>query len=215
MLKLDPTRIWQNYLGLRLAMADESATIRWIVRDKLHRHNRARVVAPAGFQIDESERQTLIATAGHALHRRLEKRFVDTLLVIGRGGESKFQMHIGCDVPHPVASSIDCITDPVITPVQDLASLSQSGYLCHVSGRDVLLHRIDVTPAVGGNESPRLKWVMHLLNTRAKMTTATLRFCRGVSSAVDVENDREIPIGESIKIPLESHGSRRIRIEFE
>ena len=207
---------WRNYIAMRVAMPDSSATIRWGVRDKWHRCTARRVAAATGYLIDDIDRQTLLSTAGHAFHRRVGDRYIDTLLAIGRNRTARFNFNVVCDPPHAMAAATAAVTPPTIVPIEDHASLPESGYLCHVSGRDVVINHVEV------NRDDRLTLQIELLATRAKSTTATLRFCRDIAVAMTggtaggTAAPQSLPHeGDTIKVPLSGHGRRTIEVTFQ
>ncbi|TWU31015.1 hypothetical protein [Novipirellula artificiosorum] len=171
---------WQHYLAARSAVAADAVIPKLIVRDKLHKATSRRMVAPLGVVLDEAERQTLIATAGRAYHRRVGDRFFDTLLCVRGETRNEFTLHYGFEVPDPVGAARSVLVDPIVTPVEPVDLQAARGWLIHVAPAEVLVADVKVA----ADDSGRLFAVVRLIQTRSRGCTASLRFCRSVEHAV-------------------------------
>lgn len=200
---------WKNYVALRVAMPDQSASVRYGVRDKWHLASTRRVTAPYGYLVNDVDRHTLVATGGHGLHRRVGDRFIDTLLMVGKNRTASFEFSIVCDPPHPMASAIESITPPIELPILTHQSLPNSGYLCHLSGRDVLIRNIHVARQPDG-----LRWRVDVVATRAKSSTATLHFCRELKSVRTAAGAVIEHQSDTVTVPLAGHQQESLVIDF-
>ena len=111
---------WRDYFAARAAVASESCICRTLLRDRVHRGKTRRLVAPLGVVIDEAERQTLVAADGRAFHRRVDDRFLDTLLQVAGETETTFTLYYGFDLPHPVVDARALIAPPIEADGVDL-----------------------------------------------------------------------------------------------
>jgi hypothetical protein len=214
----------EDYLALRIAMPDSSASLRWIIRDKLHRMEKRRVLAPAGYLIDQGSNEVLVATGGDALHRRVGDRFVDTILVAGFGSKHSFEYRFGFDCPDPVAMALDAVSLPIAVMIQPSQALPDIGYLCHVTGKDVIVLSLDVNRQTDG---PLVEVTMRLLQTRAQSSKASLRFCHDIVSAdwisatnVDQaskssDSSTALPIeNDAVIVKLGPHGIATVKVKL-
>lgn len=175
---------WKDYIAARVAISSDTGTTRAIVRDKLHRTSGRRLVAPLGIVTDETERQTLIASAGLAYHRRVEDRFVDTLLLVAGETSQHFDLHYGFDVTQPIEVAKSLIAPAVVLGIGNTANTTTSGWpsrgwLLHTSPKDVSVISIQSFQ----RSDSKLAIVLRLIRTRSTGGNTTLRFCRNVLRA--------------------------------
>lgn len=207
----------QNDVAIRIAMPDESSSCRWIVRDKLHRINRRRVIAPAGYVIDQGGKEILVATGGDPVHRRVGERFIDTVLIPAGATEHEFAYLLGLDCPNPVATALDGAIPPLEIPIEPHDSLPEIGYLAHTQTKDAIVLDTAVE-RLGGAE---LVVTTRLLQTRAQAGKATLRFCHDVVSAIrvataDHEEDETLTIeNDAVSLKLPPHGTTTVRVTLK
>ncbi|TWU21040.1 hypothetical protein Pla52o_40720 [Novipirellula galeiformis] len=171
---------WQHYFAARSAVASEAVSYRVIMRDKMHRTSSRRIVAPLGILMDESERHTLVASAGLAYHRRVEDRFLDTLLQVQGETQHEFSLHYGFDVPSPLLAARSVLSVPTELSVQRVESAASRGWLIHAAPNTILVADVQCVQDSQG----RLLGIVRLVQTRSQPCNATVRFCRGVSQAV-------------------------------
>jgi alpha-mannosidase len=196
---------WKNYIAARVAVPEESSVCGALIRDKVHRSRGRRIVAPLGLVVDEGERQTLITSDGYPLHRRVGKRFYDTLLMVRGQSNHSFNLRYGFDVAQPVATAWSGLAaarqlafrvNPGVNP-----QANSSGWFAHVGPREVLIsdmqfhqlepHQEFSSPQhVSGNEGVAEEYSdqtigleIELIATRGKSCTASLRFFRQPVSA--------------------------------
>lgn len=187
---------WTNYVGLRVAVSSEAAILRAIVRDKVHRSRSRRIVSPLGLIVDESERQTLIASSGFAFHRRPSDRFVDTLVACQ--GETNHAVNIsyGFDVPSPVSSSKAIAAGgATVVPIEGTGSIPPRGWILHAAPADTTINSLTVKRRADGLLAAKVR----VIQTRAKSANASLRFFRDVQFATILTKDDENTWNQPIK----------------
>ncbi|QDT11286.1 hypothetical protein [Planctomycetes bacterium K23_9] len=189
---------WDSYLAARVAVASESAIGRVIVRDKLHRARGRRLVAPLGVVLDESERQTLIASHGNAFHRRIGDRFVDTLLSVKGETAHDIRLSYGFDCPNPVGHAKALISPPTVVDIAANAQLPPRGWITHVTPSSAMISEMQVHRRDDG----RLAATVRIIQTRSQSATGTVRFCRDVAFANKLTTGDTDEINQ--KIPLEN-----------
>ena len=178
---------WLNYLGLRMAVASESAICRTIVRDKLHRARSRRLVSPLGLVIDEAERQTLVCGHGLPFHRRFGERFLDTLVLVQGESRRTFSMHYGIDVPSPVAACRAKLSPPMVLPLVKGSQGPLIGWVAHVAPKDILLSAVSVHSRQDG----RFAAVVRVIQTQAQTAKVKLRFCRDIVAVALLDDSLE------------------------
>ena len=188
---------WENYFAARGAVASESGIARVIVRDKLHRGRSRRLVAPLGLVMDEAERQTLIGAAGFAFHRRVEDRFVDTLLAVKGETNESFRLHYGFDVPHPVQSAESLICDFAPLPIIPSSQIPPQGWITHVSPGETMLNSLNVFRRNDG----LLAATVRVIQTRSKSASVSVRFCRDVLFATNLVTGDDAEMNQAIPKP--------------
>ena len=185
---------WENYYALRVAVADESCICRALLRDKVHRPGSRRVVSPLGVLLDESERQTLICSHGSAFHRRVGNRFVDTLIAIPKDTNANIHVNYGMDFPNPVNAARELLCGPEQITVADSENAPETGWLMHLSPRDLLVSELKMARCNDG----RLMALVKLIQTRAQQCKAKVRFLRDVECAYIVTGAEDSRLQEII-----------------
>ena len=175
---------WKNYVAARVAVQDESSICRPMVRDKVHRSQGRRMLAPLGLVIDEAQRQTLITSDGYPLHKAVGKSFYDTLLMVRGQGSAQFNLRYGFDVPQPVAEAWSGLAPAKELPVSANPYAVASSWFIHVGPREVLIGDM----AVHHLADEKLGIELELIATRGKASTAKLQFYRDPSSAYRVSS---------------------------
>ncbi len=190
---------WKNYIATRVAFSEDTGTTRAILRDKLHRTSSRRIVAPLGLVIEEAERQTLIASSGLAFHRRVQDRFIDTLVMVAGESVHRFSLQYGFDVSQPLEIAKSVIAPPVVLPIESDSKISPRGWLLHVAPKDTSL--IDVATRL--RNDGRLAARVRLVRTRSTGGTTTIRFCRNlrwVTTLLPEDGNMHKATGESDQI---------------
>lgn len=178
---------WMNYFAIRTAVAGEASIVRSLVRDKVHTCSAKRLVAPLGILIDEAEKQTLVASHGLPLHRKVGDRFLDTLINLSADSNSiDFCVTYVLDCADPVAIARSCISPPQVISVatdkgagKSSAGKTEQAWLVHVSAADVLITEMSTQRRSDGLLATR----MQLVQTRPKSAKTKLQFCAHAHAA--------------------------------
>ncbi|MCG8648477.1 MAG: hypothetical protein MI861_01510 [Pirellulales bacterium] len=191
---------WQDYLAARVAVANESAIARLLIRDKLHRGRSRRLVCPLGVVLDEAERLTLVAAGGAPYFARVGDRFLDVLLAVKGEASAQFHLNFGFDVNYPVAHSKALIAPPIQIPVAAAPGAAALGWLVHTAPKDLNLTGLEVARRDDG----QLAAVIRVVQTRSKSCHATLRFLREIKHAMLIESFEE----NAVNLPLDEPDQR-------
>ncbi|TWT76246.1 hypothetical protein CA13_67380 [Planctomycetes bacterium CA13] len=200
---------WRNYFALRCAVATDAVIPKLIVRDKIHKANSRRLVAPLGILLDESDRQTLIASSGMAYHRRVEDRFFDTLLCAKGESKQDFTIHYGFEVADPVSTARSVMADPLTMAVEPVDVDASRGWLIHASPKEVFVADMKT---VTDNQGQLLA-IVRLIQTRSRGCNAALQFCRGVAQAARLTRGSHLPTEELLRSFASEAGSNQLTIE--
>ena len=227
---------WMRGIAARVAVASDATNFRGLVRDKLHRCSARKWVAPLGVLIEEAERETLVASAGFAYHRRVGDRFLDTLLAVRGEQEVAFAFAYGFDVRNPVAVARGWIAPPDIVPLASPESVEVArgsgggasvggdrhagdprfpgddglpavqGWIVHASPAGLLVPSLRVRRRRDG----KLAAVVRVVQTRNQGGKVSLRFCRDIEFAVRWDGQPETweADADSAGQPMESSGDR-------
>lgn len=199
---------WQHYFAARCAVANEAVSYRMILRDKMHRTSSRRIVAPLGVLLDESDRHTLVASAGLAYHRRVEDRFLDTLLQVQGETQRQFTMHYGFDLPSPVLAARSVVSEPLQAAVETVSPDASRGWLIHAAPNTVLVADVECSQDREG----KFFAVVRLIQSQSQTCNTTVRFCRNVTAAVRLDNRKPYD-ADALAIRLQEH-SESPRVEF-
>jgi alpha-mannosidase len=190
--------VWKNYFAVRTAVAGEAAIVRALVRDKVHSCTAKRMVAPLGVLIDEAEKQTLVASHGLPLHRKVGDRFLDTLVSLPASSDGgpegvSFEITYALDCPQPVAVARACLSPPSLIPItvaedpgEPQVATTAQAWLVHVSAPDVLITEMWTSRRRGDG---KLATRMQLVQTRPKSTRVKLQFCVFAEAAFVADRD--------------------------
>lgn len=219
---------WRHYFAARAAVASDASIGRVMLRDKIHRGNGRRLVAPLGLVIDESDRQTLVAGHGRAFHRKVDARFYDTLLCVRGQANPNVSLRYGFDVPTPVATAKSLVAAPVQLVVTPLGRSSPDvGWMIHASPKEVAIVSMDIQISSSGQVGAMVR----IVQTRPKACKATLRFFRDVASAKLVAGKMDEAIrwqpptetessgvkvnGDAVTVSLASHAVIDVWVVFQ
>ena len=207
---------WKSSASLRIAVADATPIVRSIHSERLQRTSARHFSSSLGFVVDEAdERTTLVASDRPTLHRRFKDRFVDTLIAnpTATGPSNTDDWHcfeFGFDVPNGVsaAKSLASQRSESHTAVPILAlkatGVPQQGWLMHVSPMSMEAQVVGVSRLGESNSSDSparesqdkalsttsglLAIQFRVIQSAARATKASLRFCRPVHAAFEVSS---------------------------
>ena len=174
---------WNCYYCLRYAWDNESASVYRTVNDVRQRASGSRLEAPQYVEV-ESEKNTALLTGGLPFHRRVGRRFLDTILVVSGETNRRFQFGIGLDLPQPVHSARQFGTEPVV--VNEIASPpvgQTSSSLLHVDARNVLVTRWETL----FQDGQMVGYKARLMESAGRPVRVRLTSCRAVTAAAQLK----------------------------
>lgn len=207
---------WKSLASLRIAVADATPVIRSINSERLQRTSARHFSSSLGFVVDEAdERTTLVASDRPTLHRRLEDRFVDTLITSPKAKDPSnvddwHRFEFGFDVPNGVSAAKSLANRrseshagvPITTP--KATGVPQQGWLVHVSPMSLEAQVVGVSRVDGSTPSdapaiePKTKVAnadagllaihFRIIQSAARATKSSLRFCRPVHAVFEISS---------------------------
>jgi len=133
--KADP---WNSYYCARFAWGDESAELFRTQHQTRQPCTEKRFESSHYIDIATEKASTTILTGGLTFHRRHEHRMLDTLLVSRGESQRTFQLGIGVDLAHPLHEAIGLLSLPIVVPKVPAPSSGSTGWLMHLSARNVI-----------------------------------------------------------------------------
>ena len=201
--KADP---WNSYYCARLAWADEGAELFRTQHLTRQPSSEKRIESSHYLEIEAEKHRTAILTGGLTFHRRHEHRMLDMLLVSRGERRRKFRFGIGVDLAHPLHEALGLLVPPVVVPGAAAPSSGNSGWLMHISSRNVIATSWQPLVEEGRIAGFRVR----LLETEGRAASFSLAAFRGLKSAQSVDflgqPLSDLPIEEGkIKLETASH----------
>lgn len=173
---------WNSYYCCRFAWSNELAEVFRTVHESRHLASEKRIESPLYIDVADEKTNTTILTGGLPFHRRHEQRMLDTLL-ISRGETARtFHLGIGVDLVHPLHEALGLLTPPVIVPNVPQPSSGTSGWLLHLSQRNVVT--TSLLPLVENGQVTGFR--ARLLETAGRPANLVLTAFRSLATAATV-----------------------------
>ncbi|MEX2176179.1 MAG: hypothetical protein WD872_17590 [Pirellulaceae bacterium] len=201
--KADP---WNSYYCCRFAWADEGAELFRTLNQTRQSVTEKKFESPHYVQLEGEKHSTTILTGGLAFHRRHEDRMLDTLLVTRGERQRRFRLGIGVDLAHPLHEAIGLLTPPVVVTRASAPASGSSGWLFHLSSRNVVATHWAPLEEAGAVVGFRVR----LLETAGRPVSLALSAFRAVQSAHTVDfadnllAEQKVEEGK-IKLDLAAH----------
>jgi alpha-mannosidase len=135
-LRSDP---WNSYIAARFAWSDPAAVMYRGVHLARQQTVARRIEAPEYLEIEGDSGTTTLLTGGHAYHRRVGDRTLDSLLVVRGETARQFDMGIGLDVAHPHVAALELLSPPLLLQEDGRPpTAAETGWLFHLDTRSVV-----------------------------------------------------------------------------
>jgi len=129
---------WNSYYCLRYAWGDEAANLTRGMQGTAHGASSKRLVAPEYIEI-ESEKKTTLLTGGLPYHRRVGRRFLDSILVVSGETCRSFQVGIGVDLDQSQIAAQQFQQSPMVAvDSKGEPSGHNSSSLLHLGARNLV-----------------------------------------------------------------------------
>ena len=197
---------WNSYYCCRFAWSDELAEIFRTVNETRQPAGEKRFEAPHYFELSSDTSSTTILTGGLAFHRRHEDRMLDTLLIARGERQRKFHLGVGVDLAHPLHEALGILTPPVVVHDVPQPSSGATGWLLHLSSRNVIATSLKALDEGGRIVGFRAR----LLETAGRPANLAISAFKPVRSAATVDflgkTLAELTIDDGkIKLDLAAH----------
>jgi alpha-mannosidase len=174
---------WNSYYCCRFAWPNELAEMLRTVNETRQPVGEKRFESPHYVEFADEKTSTTILCGGLMFHRRHEERMLDTLLIARGERQRSFHLGIGIDLAHPMHEAIGILTPPLVMQDIPQPSSGASGWLLHLSSRNVIatsLRPLEENGKLVGFQA-------RLLETAARPANLTISAFRPVQSATTVD----------------------------
>jgi alpha-mannosidase len=177
---------WRSAYVLRFAWPTDSAIVRVVEAGARESVGSGSVVSPEMIEIDETDYRTQILTSGLAFHRRVESRFLETILAVNGQAEVTHRFGIAVDLPYPqhtASQFMDCFYDVPLMLTKPVADTS--GWIYNV---DVKNARLDLESPLLNAHGKLVGQRLRVVETDGKVANAKIRLPREALEAYRVDN---------------------------
>jgi alpha-mannosidase len=178
--KADP---WNSYYCARFAWPNEGAELSRPLHMTRTEVAEKKFESPHYVEIADEKTSTTILTGGLAFHRRQEGHMLDTLLISRGERTRKFRLGIGVDLQHPLHEAIGLLAPQVVVPNVPAPASGSSGWLMHLSSRNVVA--TSWLPAE--EEGNIVGFRVRLLETAGRPVSLALSAFRAIKSAATAD----------------------------
>jgi len=216
-LQLPPAIDLKHYLCWRTAWANISGIV------SLWQHG-TRTVMPTGWsycpsllEIDEADHREYLLPNGISRHRRLDDRFLDSLLPI-ENGAGEFWFGIGLDLPRPRQTCIDHFAKPF--SIENRSAALQAGpsaWFVQCTPPHIF---VELVASLGQPGEPTQGMRIRLQDHAGQPTVASVDLFRKPRKASTIDTVgkewTELVIeDQKVKVPLKAHESAMVDILWE
>ena len=182
-LDADP---WQSAYVLRFAWPTEAAILRVFPSGSRESFAGTTAISPLLVEVDEAEYRTHLLTGGLAFHRRIESRFMETLIAVQGQTEVTQRFGIAVDLPYPqqaAAQFIDHAYEVELTSSKAISN--KSSWLFNVYVKNA---RLDLECPLLDSQGKLIGQRIRLTETDGKLANAKIRCLRDAHEAYRVDN---------------------------
>ncbi len=175
---------WKSAYVLRFAWPTEAAILRSFASGVREPWAGGGTIAPQLIEIDEAEYRTYLLTAGLAFHRRIDGRFLETLVAVQGQSEVVHRFGIAVDLPYPQQTAAQFMDREFDVPLLAGPSLEcRSSWLFSVDAKNA---KLDLECPLVSSEG-LLGQRLRLAETEGKAVNAVIRSSRDVLEAYRVD----------------------------
>lgn len=177
---------WRSAYVLRFAWPTESAILRSFANGVRENWAGGVTIAPQLIEIDETDYRTHLLTAGLEFHRRVEGRFLETLIAVQGQTEVRHRFGIAVDLPYPLQTAGQFMDGGFEVPLTSSAALqNRSSWLFSVDAKNT---KLDLECPLVNDEGEMVGQRCRIAETENRSSNAVIRCSRDVSEAYRVDN---------------------------
>ena len=177
---------WKSAYVMRFAWPTEAAIVRNFAAGTRDTWSSGVAVAPQLIEIDEAEYRTYLLTGGLAFHRRIESRFLETLIAVHGQTEVTQRFAIAVDLPYPqqtAAQFMDRKYEMSLTADKSLPA--RSSWLFNIDAKNA---RLDMECPLINGEGLLVGQRLRLAETEGKTANVKIRCSRNATDAYRVDS---------------------------
>ncbi len=177
---------WRSAYILRFAWPTDAALVRVFEAGTRESLSSGSALSPELIEIDETDYRTHILTSGLAFHRRVESRFLETILAVNGQTEVSHRFGIAVDLPYPQQAASQFMDRTYDVPLTlSKARSDTSGWLYNVDAKNAKLDlECPLLDAAGKLTGQRLR----IVETNSLVANAKIRLPREALEAYRVDN---------------------------
>jgi len=177
---------WKSAYVLRFAWPTEAAILRTFAGGSRETWAGGTAVSPQLIEIDEADYRTHLLTGGLTFHRRVEGRFLETLIAVSGQTEATHRFGIAVDLPYPQHSAALFLDRQLEVALTSAAPLqSRSSWLFNLDAKNA---KFDLECPLVNAEGHLIGQRLRMAETEGKVANAKLRCSRDVAEAYRVDN---------------------------
>jgi alpha-mannosidase len=174
---------WNSYYCCRLAWANELVELFRTVNETRQPVGEKRFESPHYVELADEKASTTLLCGGLTFHRRHEERMLDTLLLSRGERQRSFHLGIGVDLQHPMHEALGLLTPPAVVHDVPQPASGSSGWLLHLSARNVIATSLWPLEEEGRVAGFRVR----LLETAGRPANLAISAFRSIKSASTVD----------------------------
>ena len=177
---------WKSAYVLRFAWPTEAAIVRNFIGGSRDSWSGGRALAAQLIEIDEAEYRTHLLTGGLAFHRRIESRFLETLIAVQGQTEVTQRFGIAVDLPYPQQAAAQFVDRQYEVALSSEKALQcRSSWLFNVDAKNA---KLDLECPLVNAEGLLIGQRVRLTETEGKIANAKIRCSRDATEAYRVDN---------------------------
>ncbi len=134
---------WNNYFAARFAWNDITAVVTRSIYHSAHGFTGERFETADYIEVASDDERLTIVPHGLPFHRKTGDRMLDSLLVVAREDQRRFQFTIAIDAPYPLEAAWNATTPLAAIPIESgQPRMGTTGWFFHVDGRHVQITQV-------------------------------------------------------------------------
>ncbi len=176
---------WQQAFVLRFAWPTEAAILRSFAAGMRESIASGPTIAPQVIEIDEADYRTHLLMGGLVFHRRVEGRFLESIVAVQDQSSASVRFGVAVDLPHPVQSAAQFLDRVHQIPIHVSSPKQNTGWLFSIDSKNA---KMDLECPLYNLQGSTVGQRFRLSETSGKTANATIRCPREVFEAYRVDD---------------------------